>query len=230
MRSTHSNRRLWRTCAAAAFALACSTQASAGLINPGFEAYAQPANSFGFRTDTDYPGWRTTATDHQVEVWGSGYNGVPAYEGTDFVELNAFQVSTLYQDTSGVPAGALLGFHFAHRGRSGVDTLRLTITDLGADNAIGGGDDTVLFTSLYADGNTAWGYYTNASPLVALGNDLRFAYESVSAAGGNPAIGNFLDDADFGVNIGSTVPEPSGLALAAAGLAGLGYFRRRRQA
>jgi hypothetical protein len=219
-----------RPVAAAVLALACGAQARAGLVNPGFESYAQPAGTFGFRTDTNYPGWRTTETDHLIEVWGTGFNGVPAYEGSNFVELNAFEVSTLYQDVAAVSAGSLLDFHFAHRGRAGVDTMSLTITDLGADNAFGGGDDTVLYTNVYSDGNTAWGYYTNPAPLVALGNGIRFAYQSVSAAGGNSAVGNFLDAADFGVDVnGGTVPEPSSFALGVLGMAGLGFSRRRRR-
>lgn len=202
--------------------------ANAALINGGFEAYGVPAGGIAFPLDADsggIPGWRTTATDNAIEIWGNGFNGVPAFEGVDFAELNATQVSTLFQDVAGIPAAATIGFQFAHRGRAGVDTMRLTITDLGADNVFGGGDDSVLFTNTYSDGTAAWGFYTGTG-ITALGNSVRFAYEAVSAAGG-PTVGNFLDDVDFGVGVGEPVPAPGGLAIAALGLAGLAAFRRR---
>ena len=200
--------------------------ANAALINGGFEDYGVPAGTLAFPLDADsggIPGWRTTATDNAIEIWGSGFNGVPAFEGVDFAELNGTQVSTLFQDVAGIPAAATIGFQFAHRGRAGVDTMRLTITDLGADNLIGGGDDSVLFTNTYSDGTDAWGFYTGTG-ITALGNNVRFAYEAVSAAGGS-TVGNFLDDVDFGVGIG--VPAPGGLAIAALGLIGLAALRRR---
>lgn len=53
------------------------------------------------------PGWLTTATDHRIELWRSGFNGVPAAHGAQFAELNANQVSTLYQDLPSTPGTTL---------------------------------------------------------------------------------------------------------------------------
>ncbi len=214
-----------RAAAAAALVALQSTAGAAALVNGGFEQPSFSGSSVNFLTDTSMAGWRTTASDHQIEYWSNGFNGVASYEGSQHVELNAFQVSTLYQDISGIAAGSTVGYQFAHRGRAGVDTMRLTITDLGANNAIGGGDDTVLFSQLYSDGNTSWGFYSDASALTALGHTLRFAYESVSSVGG-PSVGNFLDAAAFGVGVGA-VPEPSSIALSLLGLAGVGAVRRK---
>ena len=215
-----------RTAAAATALVALqSTAGAAALINGGFE---NPAFGGGvnYVTDTSMAGWRTTATDHQIEYWSHGFLGVTSYEGNQHVELNAYQVSTLYQDVAGIAAGSTVGYEFAHRGRAGVDSMRLTITDLGANNAIGGGDDTVLFTQLFTDGNTAWSFYSNGAALTALGNTMRFAYESVSAAGG-PTVGNFLDAVAFGVGVAAPVPEPTSIALSLLGLAGVGAVRRK---
>lgn len=203
-----------------------ATAGAAALVNGGFENPAF-ASQLNYATDTATAGWRTTASDHQIEYWGHSFQGVAAYEGTQFVELNANMVSTLYQDVSSIAAGSQIGFEFAHRGRAGTDTMRLTITDLGANNAIGGGDDTVLFQQSYSDGNTAWGFYTNATALTALGHDVRFAYESVASVGGS-SVGNFLDAVAFGVGAGnSAVPEPTSIALSLLGLAGVGLSRRK---
>ena len=207
--------------------------AQAGLTNGGFE---QPPHTpgvpdFDLPLDSTVPGWDTTATDHTMEIWSDNFQGVPAYEGTQFAELNANEVATLYQDSTGIAAGSLLGFQFAHRGRLGIDTLALRIIDLGLDNAIGGGDDTTLFTQQYSDNNTAWGFHTNSAPIAALGNTIRFAYDSVSAAGGNPTFGNFLDAVDFGIGVGTgaAVPEPASLSMFVGGLMPLYWASRRRK-
>ena len=130
------------------------------------------------------PCWGTTAADNQIEVWSSGALGVPSYSGNQFVELNANVVSTLYQNFTTLP-GTSLSISFAHRGRSGVDVMSVSIGPVG-------GPYTTLGT--YSDGNTAWGYYT-VSYLVplGLGNNYALRFNSVSAAGGNQSIGNFLD-------------------------------------
>jgi hypothetical protein len=212
--------------------LAGVSAARADLVNPGFEYGLGTINVADFPDASITPagGWFTTEADHAIEVWGSGWMGVPAFAGTDFVELNANAVDTLYQDASGIAAGSQVGFSFAHRGREGVDTMRLVITDLGADGKFGTADDTTLFSQLYSDDNTAWGAYMNTAPITALGNTIRVSYESISAAGGNPTVGNFLDEAHFGVGVGAVTPLPStalaGLVLL-GGVAGVQVRRRK---
>ena len=117
-----------------------------------------------------------------------------------------------------------------HRGRGGVDTLELLISDLGTDNAAGGvgpAADTLLFNQQYSTGNTAWVQYSapTIGPLT-LGNDMRFAFASISAFGGIQSIGNFLDNVSFGVG----VPEPASVALIGWALAaGVACYRPRRR-
>lgn len=217
--------------------LAASGTAHASLINGGFETSTGTPfvadGNWGLANENDVAGWETTATDNLIELWGNNYSSVsggpvPAYEGRQFAEINATQFAALYQDVFGITAGSIVGFEFAHRGRSGVDTLRMMITDLGADNALGGGDDTELFSRNYSTGNTAWAFYTSAgeAPISALGNATRFSYQAISTANGSPSVGNFIDAADFGVGV-QAVPEPASIALIALGLAGLGLRRKR---
>ncbi len=155
------------------------------LCNPDFEdnQVTTPGN-FTLVNQNSISCWNTTATDGIIEVWGTGFNGVPAYSGNQFLELNANQVSTLYQDFQAAP-GSTVQVSFAHRGRSGVDVMSVSIGPVG-------GPYTNLGT--FSTGNTAWNYYTVSYtfPLIPQFNySLRF--NSVSAAGGNPAVGNFLD-------------------------------------
>lgn len=216
---------LLRFAVAIGLAFAGLHTAKADLINGSFELFGQAAGTESDHNDASIDpsiGWFTTESDHQIEVWGTNFLGVPAYDGTDFAELNANAVGTLYQFISGIPSGAIVGFQFAHRGRLGVDTMQFTVTDT-VTNA-------VLFQQQYSDDNTAWGFYQGTG-IVATGDTLEFSYDSISAAGGNPSIGNFLDDAHFGVGIGSTAPEPSFAYLLfplMAGVLGLSYRRHRK--
>jgi hypothetical protein len=196
------------------------------LINGGFEGnpVLTPGTSNIFNQSA-VDGWKTTATDSNIEIWASGANGGPsAYEGNQFAELNAHQTAALYQDVSGISAGGLLGFEFAHRARVGTDVMRLTITDLGINDIFGDGDDTTLYTNLYSDTTAAWGFYSSANIATTLGNTIRFSYEAVSTGSGSPSAGNFLDAASFGVGVG--VPGP--LPVLGTGVA-FGFSRRLRR-
>jgi uncharacterized repeat protein (TIGR01451 family) len=163
------------------------------LVNGGFE---QPtvAAGVGFFPDASQnrpnsmPGWRTTATDHLIETWTSPRNptNTPAAEGKQFAELNATQVSTLYQDQPTTP-GAKLYWRLSHRGRVGTDTMAL---DIGAPGA-------VVQQQTMADGTTKWGTYSGTYTVPDGQTSTRFAFRSISSVGG-PTFGNFLDGIFFG--------------------------------
>jgi hypothetical protein len=211
-----------------------STSASMGanvIINGSFENPAFSTTTASLVNESLVPGWDTTATNNLIEIWANGFGGFASAAGAQHAELNATQVSTLYQDVSGIPANATVGYSFAHRGRQGIDTMALQISDLGTDNAAGGigsAADTVLFTQTYSTGNTAWVQYSAPTiSALTLGNDMRFAFVSISAAGGNQAIGNFLDNVSFGVGVSGIVPEPTTCTLLGVGLAGVMSIRRR---
>ena len=197
---------------------AIATTASADLVDGSFESLDAWGYDF-FQGGIDTP-WLTTAPDNLIEGWSDGFLGVPAYDGSKFVELNANYTSTLYQDVNGLGDFNTINWHFAHRGRDGTDVMRLTITDLGFDQAWGGGDDTEIYTSVFSADNTAWQVHYGS--IVSIGNLTRFAFEAVSAVGGSTQ-GNFIDYCGFGV---TAVPAPSALAL--LGVAILAINRRRR--
>jgi hypothetical protein len=183
---------------------------SAGLVNGGFEDFN--VWGYGFYSGTiPQDGWATTAPDNLIEVWENGFLGVPAYEGNSFAELNANYASTLYQHVGGIGAGTTVNWHFAHRGRDGTDTMRLTIRDLG--------NNTILFTQEFSASATAW--EVNYGSIVSLGNTMSFEFEAVNAVGGNTQ-GNLIDWCDFGVG---AVPAPGALVLLA--FTGFLSFRRR---
>ena len=202
------------------------TGAHAGLVNGGFELPGLPVKGITITDASNVPGWSTTASDNMIEIWSTAFNGVTAYQGNQFAELNANVVSTLYQEVSGIAAASVVGYQFAHRGRAGVDVMRFELVDLGIDGTFGTADDTLLTSLQVSDGTSAWGFYTG-SGIVALGNKVRFSFVSVS--GSSSSVGNFLDAADFGVGVGN-VPEPGSVALVGLALAALGASLRRKAA
>jgi len=158
------------------------------LDNGGFEAPAIPNNTYRFLDQSVVPGWSTTATDKKIEIWSTPFNGVTAFEGRQFAELNATQASALYQDLPTTP-GQTLTWSLAHRARQGTDTMRVVIGSPGVPG---------VENAVFSDTTAAWGRHTGTYLVPANQTITRFAFEAVSTGSGNPTIGNFLDDVSFG--------------------------------
>ena len=138
------------------------------------------------------PGWNTTASDNQIELWGIGFLGVIADEGSVLAELNANEASTLFQDLC-LQNGEDVIWSFSHRGRSGREEMRLSIggtevvvvaTDDAGNGSVTGGSGTAT-----ALANNWYGYdgvftYTGATGLAT------FGFESTTGT----SAGNLLDD------------------------------------
>jgi Big-like domain-containing protein len=139
-------------------------------------------------------GWHTTATDRLVELWRTGFNGVPAADGQQFAELNANEFATLYQDLPTVP-GAVMTWSLYHRGVAGTDTMHVLV---GAPGAAVAQTPAGASSPDITDGNTAWRRYTGTYVVPPGQTVTRFSFQSVSTAGGNPATGNLLDGVMFG--------------------------------
>lgn len=185
-----------------------ANQSNADLVNGSFESY----NPFGYdfySGSLPTQNWATTAPDNLIEIWNGPIMGVNPYDGTNFAELNANFASALYQDVNGLGDFTPINWHFAHRGRDGTDTMRLTITDLGWDQSEGGDNDIVLFTQEFSTGNSAWQFYSGT--ITSIGNLTRFSFEAVNAVGGNTQ-GNFIDDVGFGQY---AIPAPATLSMLA---------------
>ncbi|MGW4410725.1 Ig-like domain-containing protein [Nonomuraea sp. NPDC004702] len=170
------------------------TREPINLVNGSFEA--PPVAGFQILPDASTNpavGWHATASDRKLEFWHSGFQGVPAADGQQFAELNANEASTLYQDVPTVP-GTVMTWSLYHRGRAGTDVMHVLIGAPGAttpQNPDGASSPDI------SDGNTAWGRYTGTYVVPAGQTVTRFAFESVSAAGGRPTFGNFLDGVVF---------------------------------
>lgn len=154
------------------------------LANGGFETPVLPAKAYRIMAaTTDGLAWNNTAEPF-VELWSTGFGGVPSAQGKQFAELNANKAGTLYQDLPTVP-GTTMRWHLRHRGRTGVDTMRVLIGSPKGTLVQSGGN--------LVDGTTAWGLHTNAYTIPAGQTVTRFAFQAVNAG----SYGNFLDDVVF---------------------------------
>ena len=94
------------------------------LANPSFESndpLGPGAPNYEILPIAAVPGWDSTTGE--IEIWDSGFNGVPAYSGNVLAEMNANMPGTLYQNICLVN-GEPLGWTFAHRARPGGQTTQ----------------------------------------------------------------------------------------------------------
>ena len=191
-------------------ALEEATSCQVGLVNAGFEAplvssttgRLQGGSGYGIFREAVVPGWgsipsnpsagRNFAQRNSIEVWSTGFQGVTSYEGSQHAEINAFVFGTLYQDIGTTP-GSVLTYQFAHRGRSGNDRIDVL---LGPPGSIVSNTGGAGFTT----GTAGWQVYTGSYTVPAGQTITRFAFRAISSAGGNPSVGNFLDDISFGIS------------------------------
>lgn len=153
------------------------------LSNMNFDDINLSISTYSIVDQSFANGWKTTASDGKIEFWANGFNGVSSYSGNQFVELNANQPATLYQDFAAVPNDTV-AISFAHRGRSGTDVMKVEIGPVGGP-----------YTNLgqFSDGNTAWGFYTVNYTFPSLAGTYSLRFTSVSSTGNDPSFGNFLD-------------------------------------
>ena len=122
-------------------------EGQSNIVNGGFEEpdlkTANPTKKWTNADAADVPGWATTSTDGLIEFgWmldGASEHMIPttvtqivsgagASDGVQFAEAVSDQASSLYQSLS-LNAGYQYNWTVHHRGRTGVDTLALFITD-----------------------------------------------------------------------------------------------------
>ena len=169
------------------------------LINPSFDIFMSDlgacppgcvgadcsgTTTYNFYPEDCIPGWNTTDSSNIIEIWASGYQGVPSYSGTHFAEINAQSAAaqSLYQDFTAVN-GQQYQVQFAHRGRTGfLNTLKVGLS--GATSGL------VFFPNEYTGLTTSW--TLNAINFTASETDYSLVFSATSSQAG----GNFLDSID----------------------------------
>lgn len=130
---------------------------------------------------------------HPIEVWGTGFNGVPAAQGTNFVELNAFVSSMIYQNMY-LTNGDVISFYFRHRARSLTsERAAMVIEDQNQINIA-----TVRQTALPSS-TGVWSTNQGSYTFTGTSGVYRVGFRALSD-GGSPGLGNFLDDIRITLN------------------------------
>lgn len=149
-----------------------------GSENGSFEISCIPLNSFNFLTQVK--GW---SSNDFFEIWGSGWNGVPAYHGNNFCEVNSNFPSTIHQDIN-TCNGATYYWQIAHRGRSGTQTA---IFEVGPP----GGPYVTLATMTTS--SAAWAFFSGTYAIPPGQTVSRIRVRGVSGG----SVGNFVDAVGF---------------------------------
>ena len=155
---------------------------NAAIVNGSFETPIIPANTFRQVAASTVPGWSTTATDNRIEIWRAPFQTVPVPDGAQFVEVNATQRSSLFQDFATTP-GETVRWQLQHRGRTGVDTMQVSL----------GAPGSVLTAQSTLSTRQSWQTYSGPYTVPAGQTTTRLSLDSISSANGNASYGNFAD-------------------------------------
>jgi hypothetical protein len=158
-------------------------------VNGSFEIPDIAGSFAGFLPSASVIGWANT-DESVIELWGAGFNGVPAADGNQFAELNANKPGTLYQTFCLNGAGGTINWSIKHRGRNGTDVAAVMFGPTLA---------TLTTIATMTDGNTAWGSYSGTYNIPLGQTQIILAFSPISSAGGLSA-GNFIDDIQITLN------------------------------
>ena len=158
------------------------------LITNGSFELPDPGTSGNF-ANSEVPGWTNQlvdlSTETRIEIWKKGERSIDANEGNYHIELNWSAASSIYQDVS-VSPGDEIDWSFAHRGRTGVDTISFRLGAPGSEVEIG----------QYSSGKNQWSIYSGTYTVPDGVTTLRVRFHHISVAGGDGG-GNHLDSIEI---------------------------------
>ena len=163
------------------------------IVNPSFESndpQGPGAANYEIYSNGAVVGWDSASGE--IELWDSGFQGVPAYDGVVFAEMNANVPGALYQNICMVN-GETIGWTFAHRARSGgpaTQTARFQIAT-SSGTAI-----QTLATQTSTTANQVWNVNSGTATYTGASGVQRVQFITTDAG----SIGNFLDNIRITLN------------------------------
>lgn len=183
----------------------CSTCLSDPFQNGSFESPVIAASSYAILPTNNVPGWQTSA-ENFIEIWSSGFNGVPSAAGNQFAELNANIPGILYQTFCLNGSGGTINWSIKHRGRGGVDQAFVKF----GPTLAGAIASTPIVTMV--DGNTAWGTYSGVYNIPVGQNQIVLTFQAGYTGSGSASVGNFIDDVQIVINQNCVDSDGDGIA------------------
>lgn len=156
-------------------------------VNSGIDRGHRSSNPW-FTSHPNQPGacnLMGSGNCHPIEVWGSGYANanVFAAQGSNFIELNAYQQSMIYQNIY-LKTGDIITYSYRHRARS----LSTERTAMVIENQNETRIATIHQTSIPAS-TTAWSTNRGTYTFTGTSGVYRVGFRALNAT----ASGNFLD-------------------------------------
>ncbi|NAB10767.1 hypothetical protein GUI49_06145 [Enterococcus mundtii] len=156
------------------------------IVNGDFESPVIKDSVSNIIPQEEFPGWKTTASDGQIELQSNGFEKMTTNSGRQWAELNANVSGALYQDIPTTP-GAVIYWQISHRGRQGTDTAAVKF------GAPGSNLETIETMKTGTEWQTYSGYYTIPEGQTTT----RFQFEAVATSTGDKSIGNLIDNVVF---------------------------------
>lgn len=156
------------------------------LQNPSFEANdpAGPGTpNFEILPIASVQGW--SSTTGEIELWDTGFNGVPAYQGNVFAEMNANTNGTLFQNICLIN-GEPFGWTFAHRARTGGPNTQTARFQVASSS---GTVIQTLATQSSTTANQVWNVNTGTATYTGASGLQRVQFTTTDSG----SYGNFLD-------------------------------------
>jgi hypothetical protein len=160
--------------------LECGFCINGPFANGSFETPVIAASSSSMVLTANVTGWSNNV-ESVIEIWSTGYNGVTADVGNQFVKLNA---GSIYRTFCSNGLGGNINWTIKHRGRAGVDVAEVKF---GATLA------TLSTVATLSDNNSAWGNYSGTYTIPGGQTTIVLAITPISSTGGLN-FGNFIDD------------------------------------
>lgn len=162
-------------------------------FNGGFEENdpgGPGAPTFQIYVNANVPEWQDETGF--IELWDSGFQNTPAFEGNVFAEMNANSPGSIYQEFC-VQNGETISWRFAHRARPGgsapnPQTVTLEFADMS-------GNSTQIMATQSSFTGGGWTQNTGTTTYTGPTGIRRIQFSTTDPG----SLGNFLDDLEINI-------------------------------